>query len=39
MDNISNKRMTFYSLHIVFGIILWTNHVAGIPDIRYTLMR
>jgi hypothetical protein len=37
MDNLRNKRITFYSLNIVFGIILWTNHVANIPGIRYTL--
>jgi len=39
MDIVHNKRMTLYAINIVFGIILWSNHVANIPGIRYTLMR
>jgi hypothetical protein len=33
--------MTFNALNIVFGIILWSNHVTNIhvPCLRYTLMR
>ena len=33
--------MTLYALNIVFGIILWSNHVRNIhvPGLRYTLMR
>jgi len=41
MDIVHNKRMTLFAINIVFGVILWSNHVTNIhvPDLRYTLMR
>ena len=40
MDNVRYTRMTLHALNIVFGIILWSNHVTNhVPGLRYTLMR